>query len=319
MRSIFYDILSTVNRAKERSNFPVLRTLSILGIPKSWFYDQMSFSAILAGRFNPYAINNEDDRLIVGYRLSHPRMNFREMAYAMIDEDYAYLSPSSVYRILKKHDLIVGWKRMPWSPSKPMRANHPDERWQTDIMYVKVKERFFYLVIFIDEYSRYITHHALLTSMDSNSVSLEAQKAIEILRTDSLALPEIQSDNGSAFVSMDFRIVLRENKLTHKRIHPHTPEQNGIVERANKTVRESISDKVIMDFDDAVREISKVVKWYNFERRHSSLQYLTPAQYYRGNPVELLNIRKAKLERARQLRKEKNMIERGGEAAKAIN
>ena len=74
-----------------------------------------------------------------------------------------------------------------------------------------------------------------------------------------------------------------------------------------------------MDFDDAVREISKVVKWYNFERRHSSLQYLTPSQYYRGNPVELLNIRKAKLERARQLRKEKNMIERGGEAAKAIN
>ena len=134
-----------------------------------------------------------------------------------------------------------------------------------------------------------------------------------------MALPEIQSDNGSAFVSMDFRIVLRENKLTHKRIHPHTPEQNGIVERANKTVRESISDKVIMDFDDAVREISKVVKWYNFERRHSSLQYLTPAQYYRGNPVEQLNIRKAKLERARQLRKEKNMIERGGEAAKAIN
>ena len=155
------------------------------------------------------------------------------------------------------------------------------------------------MVIFIDEYSRYVTHHALLTSMNPNSVSLEVQKAIEILRRDSLAMSEIQSDYGSAFVSMYFRMVLRENKLTHKRIHPHTPEQNGIVERANKTVRESIAGKIITDFGDVEREISKVVKWYNFERGHSSLRYLTPAQYYRGNPLELLNIRKAKLERAR--------------------
>ena len=108
-------------------------------------------------------------------------MNFRELAYAMIDEDYAYLSPSSVYRILKKHDLVTGWKMMPWTPSKPMRASLPDERWQTDIMYVKIKSRFFYLIIFIDEHSRCITHHALLASMDSNSVSLETQRAIENL------------------------------------------------------------------------------------------------------------------------------------------
>ena len=217
------------------------------------------------------------------------------MAYAMIDENYAYLSPSSVYRILKKHDLIVGWKRMPWSPSKPMRANHPDEKWQTDIMYVKVKERFFYLVIFIDEYSRYITHHALLTSMDSNSVSLEAQKAIEILRRDSLALPEIQS----VLVPVIF-----------------VPLDSGEGKQDNPGIN-------FRQSDNGLRRCSegdlKGRKMYNFERRHSSLQYLTPAQYYRGNPGKLLNIRKAKLERARQLRKEKNMIERGGEAAKAIN
>jgi hypothetical protein len=66
----------------------------------------------------------------------------------------AYLSPSTVYRILKKHD-------------------------------------------FIDEYSRYIVHHALLISMDADSVSLEAQIAIKTLRKSSLAEPVIQSDNGS--------------------------------------------------------------------------------------------------------------------------
>ena len=49
-------------------------------------------------------------------------------------------------------------------------------------MYLKIAGRFFYLLIFIDEYSRYIVHHAILTSMDADPVGLEAQAAIDSLR-----------------------------------------------------------------------------------------------------------------------------------------
>ena len=63
-------------------------------------------------------------------------------------------------------------------------------------MYVKISDRFFYLIIFIDEYSKYIVHHSLLTAMDADSVSMEAQVAIEKLRKDSIADPIIQSDKG---------------------------------------------------------------------------------------------------------------------------
>lgn len=91
-------------------------------------------------------------------------MSFREIAYALIDGDLAYLSPSTVYKILKKHDLITPWNRIAWASTRPERAKKSDERWQTDIKYVKITGRFFYLIIFIDEYSRYIVHHALLTS-----------------------------------------------------------------------------------------------------------------------------------------------------------
>ena len=62
---------------------------------------------------------------------------------------------------------------------------------------------------------------------------------------------------------------------------------------------------MITDFGDAESEIAKTIRWYNDERRHSSLQYLTPVQYYRGNPGELLSIREGKMERARMLRKER--------------
>ncbi len=96
--------------------------------------------------------------------------------------------------------------------------------------------------------------------------------------------PAINGDNGSSFIAMEFRIVLGENHLTQKLIRPHTPEQNGIVERANRTIRESMVPVILTDYDQARHEIFKTVEYYNHKRRHSSLNYLTPIQYYRGNP-----------------------------------
>ena len=58
--------------------------------------------------------------------------------------------------------------------------------------------------------------------MDAGSVSMEAQVAIEILRKDSLATPVIQTDNGSAFISLEFLPVLRKIDLhTSGYIHIH--------------------------------------------------------------------------------------------------
>ena len=140
------------------------------------------------GGFNPFSAGDEK-WTVLGFKHRNPAMSFREIAYTLMDDDIAYFSPSTVYRILKKYDLITPWNRRTWASTRPEHEKSPDERWQTDIMHVKIKGRFFYLLVFIDEYSRYITHNALLTSMDADSVSLEAQAAIDRLRKDSIAEP----------------------------------------------------------------------------------------------------------------------------------
>ena len=77
---------------------------------------------------------------------------------------------------------------------------------------------------------------------------------------------------------------------------------------------------ILTDYEQAKSEISRIVYHYNDERRHSSLQYLTPMQYYRGNPEVLLAVREAKIEKAKQFRKERNMeIRKGGELAGTIS
>ena len=143
MRSLFYDIHRTVERTVKRSGLRLSKVLGMLGISRSWFYSQISFSPILDGRFNPMAIRDDDEWIVIGFKKQHPRMSFREISYTSIDEDIAYLSPSTVYRILKKHDLITPWKRPVWESTRPENAKSPDEKWQTDIMYVKIGSGFF--------------------------------------------------------------------------------------------------------------------------------------------------------------------------------
>ncbi|MBL8824211.1 MAG: transposase family protein [Planctomycetia bacterium] len=50
------------------------------------------------------------------------------------------------------------------------------------------------------------------------------------------ARPEIRSDNGSGYLSKEFRQVLEENRLSHVKIKASCPEENGLMERSNRIV-----------------------------------------------------------------------------------
>jgi hypothetical protein len=67
MRSLFYDIHRTVMNTVERAGYSVARILSMLGISRSWYYSQILFTPFLDGRFNPMAIRNDDEWLVIGF------------------------------------------------------------------------------------------------------------------------------------------------------------------------------------------------------------------------------------------------------------
>src|SRR5262249_37952024 len=166
----------------------------------------------------------------------------------------------------------------------------PDERWVTDLMQVVVGGLVYYLVSFMDEYSRYIVHHEVVPGMDGVTVSLAAQSAIDRLAKGEdgrpLVKPVIQSDNSSGCIAGEVLVVLKENGLGHHRIKPHCPEENGTMERAYRTIREALEGEELTNLLQAQDVLAKVVRWYNEERLHSALGYLPPVVYYRGSPAE---------------------------------
>jgi putative transposase len=249
---------------------------------------------------------------VVDYARKHPQLRHRELAWRMVDEDVAYVSPSTVYRILREVKLVCPWRRR----AKRIRpeaekATRPDQRWATDVMHIPLGDRVYYVINFMDEYSRYLVHQAVLLGMDGLSVSLAAQTAIETLGTHAngrpLAVPEIRSDNGSGYISKEFRMVLKENGLEHRRIHPHCPEENGLMERANRTMRESLEEGEFSNFLELEATLAAIRRRYNEERLHSALGYLPPWEFYRGNPARRFEERRVKLYQARHRRRETNL------------
>lgn len=307
-----------VERTRARSEWPVRRTLAALGVSRSSYYRWLREEAWARPRptepikpVQAYEALPTEKEAVLAYARAHPERRHRELAWRMVDEDVAFVSPSTVYRVLKEASLVCPWKgRRKRRREDHEKASRPDERWATDLMHLKVAEAEYYFVSFIDEYSRYIVYQELLTGMDGVTVSVAAQAALETLTSPDGALraqPEIRSDNGSGYISQEFRGVLTEHGLSHHRIKPHCPEENGIMERTYRTFRERLEGEVLENLLQARDVMARIVHWYNEERLHSALGYLRPVDYYQGDPDQLQAVRRQKLAQARHRRREENL------------
>ena len=308
-----------VERTRARSGWAAVRTLQALGISRRsyyrWLKEEKWARELPAEPVKPvqmYEALPSEKEAVLAYARKHPELRHREMSWRMVDEDVVCLSASTVYRILKEANLVCPWrrrkKRSREEEEKPTGVN---QRWVTDLMQIVIGTGVYYLVCFMDEYSRYIVYHELLMGMDGKTMSLAGQSAIDQLPKGAdgkpIDKPVMQSDNGSGYIAREFLLVLKENGLSQHRIKPHCPEENGTMERANRTLRERLEEEELTDQLQAKEKLAKVIRWYNEERLHSALGYLPPAVYYRGNPKIRHEERRRKMAEARHRRKERNL------------
>jgi len=287
-----------------------LRTLKVLGLKKSTLcsWRERQENGDLADR-KPCAMNldallPEEKEAIVTYALAHPKEGYRRLSYMMLDADAGYCSPSSVYNVLSERDLLCRWKPSRSCGLPVEKPTAPNQRWHTDVMYLWIAGRWYFLVSVIDGFSRYLIHWELLTSMKADDVTLVVQRALEKVPGVS---PEIVSDNGCQYTSKDFRALIKHFQLHHIHIRIQHPESNGVIERYHRSVRDGLSDQELKDLLHAREIIEKWVAYYNNERLHAGIMYLRPRDFYLGQQQKLLEERRTKLEDARERRRSVNL------------
>lgn len=300
-------VMQMVAQAKQRSGWRVRRTLAALGVPASVYYAWLKRDSLEdrpGQRCRVYEVLPDERTAICAFALQYPKIGYRKLTWMLVDAGVACVGESTVYRVLSDADLLSRWKRSTVSSGEyNFRPTGPNQQWHTDVMYVWVAARFYFLLSFVDAYSRYIVHHKVLISLDGKSVATELQVAMESMPG---SRPRIVHDHGGEFVNRDVAAVIKAHNLIEIKTKPRHPESNGIVERFNGTVRQDSDNEYGDNYLQAEAIIDKLMRQYNDERLHAALGYMTPATWHRGQAGQVREERARRIAAARAHRKTMN-------------
>jgi len=159
---------------------------------------------------------------------------------------------------------------------KDLNITHPEQVWVSDITYIRLKKDFVYLAIIMDVYTRSIRGWSLSPSLDQQ-LSLEA-----LHMALSSGLPGIHhSDQGVQYACYAYVDLLKTQNIRISMAAAGKAEENGYAERFMRTIKEeevNLSD--YNNFADACSQIGHfITDVYLTKRIHSSLGYLTPAEF----------------------------------------
>ncbi len=90
------------------------------------------------------------------YARAHPLLGYKRLAYALMAENIAFLRPWMVHAVLAEADLLGRRTPAPEPLVRPPEADHPDQRWHTDLMMWMFGGQWFWIVDVLDAYSRYL-------------------------------------------------------------------------------------------------------------------------------------------------------------------
>jgi transposase InsO family protein len=235
-------------------------------------------------------------RLLVKIRAIHKRTRQSYGSLRIwrdLKADGENIGKGQVARIMRENGIRAKQKRkykattysshkLPVGPNilgKMEPVSSENEVWVTDITYVWTRSGWLYLAAVMDLFSRRIVGWAASSRMKTSLVSLALERAIAMRGP----VPGLihHSDRGSQYASKDYRKLLKKYRL----ICSMSRKGNCYDNAAMESFWHSLKVEWLFDFEfetrrEAVTEIREYIDcFYNRERRHSSLGYVSPIEF----------------------------------------
>ena len=155
-------------------------------------------------------------------------------------------------------------------------VNIPSKVWVSDITYVQTKEGFVYLTTIMDLYDRKIIGWSLSDGMSTDQTSLKAWKMAVKNRNIEEGLI-FHSDRGVQYANNKFANVLESYKVTRSMSRKGNCWDNAVAESFFKSLKTELiyGNKLISKEQMKLQIFEYIEIWYNQNRRHSALNYMT--------------------------------------------
>ncbi|MFN2396881.1 MAG: IS3 family transposase [Bacteroidales bacterium] len=264
---------------KANKKLSISKQCNLLSVSRSGFYYEA----------RPLdALNLELTKVIDKEYTLHPFRGVPSMT-TFLREDLGYLINKKrierLYRLMDIQALIPGphtskgckeHKKYPYL-LRNLKITHINQVWATDITYVPIKGGYLYLIAIIDLYSRYVLNWSLSNTM-------EAEWCAEVLKDTikQYGKPKIfNTDQGSQFTSDVFTEVLKDNLIQISMDGKGRATDNIFIERLWRTVK--YDDIYLHAYENGLelyQGLNKFFKFYNQQRRHSSIGNKRPSDLF---------------------------------------
>ena len=223
---------------------------------------------------------------------------FVEPIKAMIEENPSFgyrtvahllnFNKNTVQRIFQLKSWQVKKRPLGFRPrieALPSVARYSNERWSTDLCRVWAgRDGWAVLALVIDCHTRELLGWHLSRSGKAKTAEMALEQAL-ITRFGTLGRVStpflLRSDNGLVFTSRSFTALVRSYGLKQEFITPHCPQQNGMIERVIRTLKEQCVHRHRFEtLQHASRVIADWIGFYNYRRPHQALGMKTPAEAF---------------------------------------
>ena len=249
------------------------------------------------------------ERQIILNTLNSPEyrnMTPHQIVAALADQGKYLASEATMYRILKEENQNTHRQASyPKQNQKPeeFTAKAPNQVWTWDITYLPgpIKGTFFYLYMVMDLFSRKVVTWQVHSREDATFASELIKEGchLEGIARGQLVL---HSDNGSPMKGATMLATLQQLGVIPSFSRPSVSNDNPFSEALYKTLkyRPWYPNKPFQDLEAARQWVEEFVHWYNFEHRHSNLEYVTPNERHTGEDIVILANRRALYQRAKE-------------------
>ena len=217
---------------------------------------------------HPRALSKELVGKIIKARVEHNRCS--EVVHEYLKRDGVEVSLSSVKRTLRRFHMLQ--VRSPWTkkrryPPRPEVAK-PGDLVEFDTVHVGPPGSRSYVYTALDVHTRY--GFALVSDQANCNQSIKFFKQV----TEQFSIHTVQTDNGPEFGLYFTDAVVRAG-VRHRHNHPRSPNENGHLERFNRTLQE---EALAFGLGLSSAGIAKFLTHYNKKRLHMALKFKTPQE-----------------------------------------
>jgi len=154
----------------------------------------------------------------------------------------------------------------------------PNQVWVSDLTYLPTGKGFSYLVTVMDLYNREIKGWDVSDSMEAINTKNAFLKAVGGTSGKLTGLV-IHSDQGVQYCSSEVRDKIKLLDVTQSMSRKGNCYDNSFAESFFGTLKNEMRVSHFQDLSEVKREVFRYINWYNRERLHSSLGYLSPVEY----------------------------------------